>query len=200
MSIIEIGKKRRKGRSVQELIGIKRFTDYGLLTNKGEIIFFQVSPTNISVLSKQSIEFKIEKLKLLLSAIPDIEITCTDSAESFDNNKAYLHKRYDEEQNPKVKQLLSKDIAFLDDIQLEMSTARSFVFSVKYKSKNPEQVFQTANEVEKAISGEDFDIKRMSKADIKRYLGLYFGTSMNGEQMPDVDGVQYINANEGQEA
>lgn len=99
MSIIEIGKKRRKGRSVQELIGIKRFTDYGLLTNKGEIIFFQVSPTNISVLSKQSIEFKIEKLKLLLSAIPDIEITCTDSAESFDNNKAYLHKRYDEEQN-----------------------------------------------------------------------------------------------------
>lgn len=191
MSVLEIRKKRRKGHSVQELMGIKRFTDYGLLTNKGEILFFQVAPTNISVLSKQSIEYKVNKLKLLLSAIPDIEITCTDSAESFDNNKAYLHKRYDEEQNPKVKQLLSKDIAFLDDIQLEMSTARSFVFSVKCKLKNPEQVFQTANEVEKTISGEDFDIKRMNKADIKRYLGLYFGTSMNGELMPDVDGMQF---------
>ena len=45
-------RRRRRGRSVQELIGIKSFTDYGLLTNKGEIVFFSVAPTNISVLSK----------------------------------------------------------------------------------------------------------------------------------------------------
>lgn len=184
--------RKRKGASVQELIGIKRFTDYGLLTNKGEIIFFQVAPTNISVLSKQSIEYKINHLKLILSAIPDIEITCTDSAESFDNNKVYLQKRYEEENNSKVKELIEKDIAFLDDIKAEMSTARSFVFSAKCKSKSAEQVFQTVNDIEKTISDEGFDIKRMGKADIKRYLGLYFGTTMNGELMPDVDGGQFI--------
>ena len=182
----------KRGKSVQELMGIKRFTDYGLLTSRGEIVFFQVEPTNISVLSKQSIEYKINHLKLVLSAIPDIEITCTDSAESFDNNKAYLQRRYEAEGNIKVKELLNEDIAFLDDIQLEMSTARSFVFSAKCKSKSPEQVFQTINDIEKIISDEGFNIKRMGREDIKRYLGLYFGTSMNGELLPDVDGGQFV--------
>ena len=184
--------KKRKGHSVQELIGVKRFTEYGLLTNRGEIIFFKVAPTNISVLSKQSIEYKTNHLKLVLSAIPDIEITCTDSAESFDNNKAYLQRRYEEENNSKVKELIDKDIVFLDDIQAEMSTARIFVFSAKCKAKSSEQVFQILNEIEKTISDEGFDIKRMSKPDIKRYLALYFGTSMNGELLPDVDGGQFI--------
>ena len=67
-------RRRRRGRSVQELIGIKTFTDYGLLTNKGEIVFFSVAPTNISVLSKENIGMKIQKLTELLSAIPDAEI------------------------------------------------------------------------------------------------------------------------------
>ena len=41
--------KKKKGRSVQELMGIKTFTKYGLSTNKGELLFYLVSPTNISV-------------------------------------------------------------------------------------------------------------------------------------------------------
>ena len=184
--------RKRKGSSVQELIGIKRFTDYGLLTNKGEILFFRISPTNISVFSKQSVEKKINDLKILLSAIPEIEITCTDSAESFDNNKAYLHNRYDKEKNPKVKDLISKDIEFLDGIQAEMSTARSFILSVKCKNKTIEQVFQTANDTERTISGEGFEVHRMGKQDIKRLLALYFGTSLNGDLLPDIDGEQYL--------
>ena len=183
---------KRKGRSVQELIGIKRFTDYGLLTSKGEIIFYKISPTNISVLSKQSIEHRIHNLKLLLAAVPDIEITCMDSAECFDNNKAYLNGRYEKETNGKVRELLLKDIAFIDDMQVEMSIARSFIFSVKCKNKNPEQVFQTANDIEKAISGENFEVYRMGKEDIKRILALYFGASLNGDILPDVDGGQFV--------
>lgn len=184
--------RKKKGNSVQELIGIKRFTDYGLLTNKGEILFFKISPTNISVLSKQSIEQKINSMKLLLSAVPDLEVTCTDSAECFDNNKAYLQDRYEKESNPKIKELLNKDMEFLDDIQIEMATARSFIFSVKCKNKNAEQVFQTANDIEKTISGEGFDVGRMGKEDIKRILALYFGASLSGDLLPDVDGLQYV--------
>lgn len=43
--------KKRKGRSVQDFIGVKTFTKYGLMTQKGELLFYLVSPTNISVLS-----------------------------------------------------------------------------------------------------------------------------------------------------
>lgn len=82
--------KKRKGRSVQDFIGVKTFTKYGLMTQKGELLFYLVSPTNISVLSYVNIEIKIRHLMMVLSSIPDIEITCTDSSECFDDNKAYL--------------------------------------------------------------------------------------------------------------
>lgn len=82
--------KKRKGRSVQDFIGVKTFTKYGLMTQKGELLFYLVSPTNISVLSYVNIEIKIRHLMMVLSSIPDIEITCTDSSECFDDNKAYI--------------------------------------------------------------------------------------------------------------
>ena len=116
--------KKKKGRSVQDLIGIKTFTKYGLATNKGELLFYLVSPTNISVLSHINIEIKIRHLMMVLSAVPDIEITCTDSSECFDDNKSYLRERLSEEQNPKVRKIIKKDIDFLDHIQMEMATAR----------------------------------------------------------------------------
>ena len=113
--------KKKKGRSVQDLMGIKTFTKYGLATNKGELLFYLVSPTNISVLSAVNIEIKVRHLMMVLSAIPDIEITCTDSFECFDDNKAYLQGRLAEENNPKVRRLLKKDMDFLDSIQVEMA-------------------------------------------------------------------------------
>ena len=184
--------KKRKGRSVQDLIGIKTFTKYGLATNKGELLFYLVSPTNISVLSHTNIEIKIRHLMMVLSAIPYIEITCTDSSECFDDNKSYLQERLSEEHNPKVKKIIKKDIDFLDHIQMEMATARQFLFIARLKNTKDKQTFDTANRIEKVISEQGFEVRRMQKADIKRFLALYFEASMNGEQLPDTDGEQFF--------
>lgn len=192
--------RKRKGTSVQDLIGIKSFGNYGLKTNKGELLFYLVAPTNISVLSHTNIEIKIRHLMMVLSSIPDIEISCTDSSECFDDNKAYLNSRLEEEINPKVKKTLKKDLEFLDQIQVEMATARQFMFIARCKAKKSEQVFQTANRVEKVISEQGFEVRRMKKEDIKRFLALYFDASFNGEQMPDVDGEQYFEVSEDEEA
>lgn len=191
--------KKKKGGSVQELIGIKTFTKYGLKTNRGELLFFLVAPTNISVLSHTNIEIKVRHLMMVLSSLPDIEIACTDSSECFDDNKAYLHTRLDEEINPKVKRVLKKDVEFLDQIQVEMATARQFLFIARCKAKKPEQVFQMANRVEKVISEQGFEVRRMKKEDIKRFLALYFDASFNGEQMPDIDGEQFFEVDEDDE-
>lgn len=181
-----------KGKSTQDLIGAKTFTKYGLLTNKSELLFFNVSPTNISVLSLTNIEIKIRHLLMVLSAIPNIEIACTDSCECFDDNKNYLSCRLSEEQNPKVRKILKKDIDTLDHMQTEMATARQFMFILRCKGMKQEQIFQTANRTEKIISEQGFEVHRMKKADIKRFLAIYFGASMNGDQIPDVDGEQYF--------
>ena len=188
--------KKRKGNSVQDLIGVKTFSKYGLKTNKGELLFYLVAPTNISVLSHTNIEIKVRHLMMVLSSIPDIEIACTDSSECFDDNKAYLHYRLDEEFNPKIKKLLKKVIEFLDQIQVEMATARQFLFMARCKAKKPEQVFQMANRVEKVITEQGFEVRRMKKEDIKRFLALYFDASLNGEHMPDIDGEQFFEVSE----
>lgn len=192
--------KKKKGRSVQEMLGIKTFTKYGLATNKAELLFYLVSPTNISVLSYTNIEIKIRHLMMVLSAIPDIEINCTDSSECFDDNKAYLHGRLAEEQNPKVRRMIKKDIDFLDNIQVEMATARQFLFIARLKNQKDKQTFDTANRIEKVISEQGFEVRRMKKADIKRFLALYFDASMNGEQMPDGDGEQFYEVDDDEEA
>lgn len=180
--------KKKKKNSVQELIGIDTFSKRGLKTRNGELVFFSISPTNISVLSKENIQTKIWHLMMVLSAQPDIEITCLDSCERFDDNKSFMVDRHAKEVNPNVKLCLEKDIEYLDNIQIEMSTARQFMFVVRFKREKEEQIFNQINRVEKAIAEQGFEVKRMRKDDIKRFLAIYFGASMQGELIPDIDG------------
>ena len=174
--------------SVQDLIGLERFTRFGIKTDKAELAFFSVEPTNISVLSAANIDVKIHHLMMLLSTIPDFEILAFDSCECFDTNKMYVKKRLQTEQNEAVRKLLQADYDFLDEIQVEMSSARQFIFAVRFRREKDEQIFNIINRVDKAISEHGFAAKRMGKSDIKRMLALYFGTSISGEDIPDIEG------------
>ena len=113
--------------STQDMLGIKSFSRNGIQTNgHGEIVYFTVKPTNISVLSRVAVGIKIKHLMQLLSAQPDIEIICLDARENFDDNKLYLDARLEDETNAKIRDLLERDKQFLDEIQVQMSTAREF--------------------------------------------------------------------------
>ena len=163
---------KRKNNGVQGLIGFERFTRFGVKTDKAEIAFFSVEPTNISVLSAANIDVKIHHLMMLLSTIPDFEILALDSCECFDTNKMYVKKRLQTEQN---------------------EAARQFMFAVRFRREKDEQIFSTLNRVDKAISEHGFTARRMSKSDIKRMLALYFGTSISGEEIPDIEGENEFN-------
>lgn len=185
-------KRKQRGRSVQELMGIRGFTRYGLATEHGELLLFRVSPVNISVLSSSNIDVKIHTLQTALTVMPDLEIICTDSCECFDANKAYLRQREREESNACVRRLLHQDGEMLTELQAEMSTARQFVFLRRCFGLKPEQVLSLVNETHKQLAGAGFEVQRMKKPDIKRFLAIYFGASMDGDRMPDVDGAQYV--------
>lgn len=188
-------KKKKRGQSMQNLIGITQFTKYGVKTNKGELVYFNISPTNISVLSKENIEIKIRHLMMFLSAIPDIEIVCLDSCECFDENKQYVQKRLKEEPNVKVRKALQNDLEFFDTIQVEMSSARQFMLVARFNNEKEEQVFQTVNRIVKASKEQGFDTKRFNKNEIKRFLSIYFEASFVGDEMSDVDGEKWLDTN-----
>ena len=180
--------KRRRGRSTQELLDIQGFTRYGLRIGKHELLYYVVSPTNISVLSNVNIAVKIHHLTMALSTLPDIEIVCQDSCECFDHNKHHMQSLLKKEPNPKVRRTLQKDLGFLDSIQIETSTARQFMFVARVKYEKEDQILPYASRVEKTIAEQGFEVRRLGKAEIKRTLAIHFEASIQGDLMGDVDG------------
>ena len=183
---------RRRRKSTQDLIGIKGFTKYGLATNRGELLFFLVSPTNISVLSHANIEIKIRRLLMALESVPDLEMACLDSCECFDENKRFVSGRLETEENPAVRAVLEKDLEFLDGIQIEMATARQFLFIKRVRESKEDAVFVQRNRTQKVISEQGFEARALDKEGIKRLLAIYFGASSNGDAIGDYDGEQYL--------
>ena len=175
--------------STQALLGVKSLTRNGIQTNShGEIVYFLVKPTNISVLSRASVGVKVRQLMQLLTVQPDIEILCMDARENFDDNKLYLDARLEDETNARIRELLEQDKTFLDEIQVQMSTAREFLFAVRMRNESDEQSFSTLNRIEKSINEQGFDCSRAEKDDVKRILSRYLGINTDETQLDDNDG------------
>lgn len=186
-------RKHKRGRkSVQNLLGLQGFTNYGLKTTGGELVYFAIQPINISVLSPANIENKIKKLHVVLNSHPRLEVICMDSAQRFDNNQLFIDQRILQENNPQVQLALKKDREFLSSIQLEMSTARQFVVILRFKNEKESQVFTDINIARKTFHDEGFEVHLMGKPEIKRMLALYFGASMKGDLIPDIEGSEHF--------
>ena len=184
--------KKKSKNSLQRLIGFQNFTKYGVKTDKYDFIFYHVEPTNISVLPPEIIENKMHDLAMVLSVVPELEIMALDSCECSDDNKAYVRKRLSEENNEAVQKLLAADLEFLDEIQLGMSTAREFLFIYSFRKEKEEQLFGLINRISKTISDHGFMAHRLTKPEIKRMLALYFGTSITGDAISDIEGEEFI--------
>lgn len=187
--------EKKNRNSLQKLIGFHTFTKYGVKTDKSEFIFFHVEPTNISVLPPEVIANKMHDLAMVLSVVPELEIMALDSCECFDDNKAYVRKRLAVEKNESVRKLLEADLAFLDEIQIGLSSAREFMFIYRFRKEKEEQAFSLINRISKAISDHGFVTHRLAKREIKRMLGLYFGTSIIADEISDIEGEEYVKEN-----
>lgn len=180
---------KSKNISTQDLLGVKNFSRNGIQTaGHGELVYFMITPTNISVLSHASIGQKIHHFMQLLSTQPDIEILCTDARENFDDNKLYLDERAKEETNKKVRDLLLQDKSFLDNIQIQMSTSREFLFVARLRNESDEQSFVNLNRIEKLINEQGFDCRRAKHDDVKQMLSRYFGVGQADVPIDDTDG------------
>ena len=168
---------RKNEVSTQDFLGIRAFSRNGLMTDgQGELVYFTVKPTNISVLSDASVMLKVHQLMQFLSVQPDIEFVCMDAKENFDGNKLYLEERQEKEPNRKIRELL------------EMSTAREFLMVARLRNETDEQSFANLNNIEKLINEQGFDCTRGMRDDVKRILSRYFGVGLPDRQIDDTDG------------
>ena len=183
----------KKQASTRQLIGAKEITDYSLVTyGQGELVYFIVKPTNISVLSQASVGARIYALMTVLKGVAEIEMLCLNSRESFEDNKRFLRFRIEQEENPVVRKLLEKDLTHLDRIQVQVATAREFLIVIRLKDEKETEVFPYLARIEKSLKEQGFSVKRADKEDIKRLLAVYYEQNVTTEKFEDFDGERWI--------
>ena len=95
-------KKDAREQSTRQLMGIDEITDYGIATRMGELVFFIIKPTNISVLPDAGVGARIYALLNVVKGMAEIEMLALNSKESFENNKAFYRQRANEEELPVI--------------------------------------------------------------------------------------------------
>ncbi len=174
--------------STQSLMGIESIGDYSLVTSHGELVFFIVHPTNLSVLSDHSVAGKIYGLMTVLKGVSELEILCLNSKENFDENKAYINNRIEQEDNPEILDLLKQDSKNLDRIQVTMATAREFLIAFNLRKEDVKAKENLIINIESLFKKGGFNLKLATEEDIKRFLSVYFEQNVTTEKYEKYDG------------
>lgn len=186
-------KEAEKRLSTRQFIGAKEITDYSLVTyGQGELVYFIVKPTNISVLSESSVGARIYALMTVLKGVAEIEMLCLNSRESFEDNKRFLKSQMEQEENPVIRRLLEQDQTHLDRIQVQMATAREFLIMLRLKDEKESDIFPYLSRIEKSLKEQSFSVKRADKEDIKCILAVYYEQNVTTEKFEDFDGERWI--------
>ncbi len=178
--------------STQSLMGIESIGEYSLVTSHGELVFFIVHPTNLSVLSDHSVAGKIYGLMTVLKGVSELEILCLNSKENFDDNKSFLQRRMEEEQNPVLRELLQKDSDSLDRMQIQMVTAREFLVVIRLRKEKAGDMLPYLSQMEKSLKDQGFTTRRADSEDIKRMLAVYYEQNVTSDHYENFDGERWV--------
>lgn len=186
-------KQEKQKTSTRELISCKAVTDYCLQTyGHGDIVYFLVEPTNLSTLSEESVRARIYALMTVVKGMAELEFMCLNSRENFDDNKRYLRERMQTESQSAVRKLLEQDLAYLDQIQVQMATSREFLILVRLREEKNNEIFPYLSRIEKSLKEQGFVAKRAGKADIQTILAIYFEQNVTTERFEDYDGERWV--------
>lgn len=185
-------KKDKRRQSTQDLLGVKKITDYCISTDAGDLVFYIIKPTNISVLPAGAVSAKIRALQNTLSAQAGVELLAMNSRESFNATCLFYHDRMQAEQNPAIRELLEQDRAFLDEKQVQMTLAREFYLAVRLKNEKPDTAYTLLSTIETKFRDNGFTTRRAGKEDLKRLLAIYFEQNTTTERFEDYDGQRFL--------
>ena len=185
-------KKDKAAHSTRQLMGIEEIKDYCIVTRTGNLVFFIIKPTNISVLPDSSISARIYALLNVVKGQAEIEMLALNSKESFECNKDFYRERLSQEELPAVRRLLEQDSKHLDRIQVLMASSREFYILVRLQGKKESDVLSYLSRIEKSIKDNGFTVRRATEEDIKRMLGVYFEQNVTTERYEDHDGERWV--------
>ena len=193
----KLKKELRALQSTRQLMGIDRLTDHGVITPKGELVYFLIRPDNLSVLSAEVIRGRVRALMELLRGTNSVRLLALDSRESFAKPKAWYQQRLEQEANPAVRALLERDKAHFDEIQALSASAREFAVAYTLEQHGDESVEVRLLRMAKDIRDRGFHVRVVEEQDVKRLLAVYYQQDVTTEYFEDFDGESAVVSNAG---
>ena len=173
-------------------MGIDTIKDHCIGTRMGDLVFFIIKPTNISVMPDSSISARIYALLNVVKGQAELEMLALNSKESFDRNKNFYRERLAVEDLPAISRLLEQDSNHLDRIQALMASSREFYIIIRLRDDPDADVFSYLSRIEQNINDNGFTTRRATDQDLKRMLGVYFEQNVTTEKFEDSDGERWV--------
>jgi len=187
-------KELRRHLSTRQLMGIDQLTDHGLKTARGELVFYLVSPDNLSVLSPEGIRARVMALTNLLRGVDAVCMMALDSRESFQSNKDWYRRRMEAETLPALRELLRQDAAHLDSIQAGTASAREFALVFELDRQKEENARSQVTRLEKNIRDQGFRVRQAVRQDLMRLLAVYYQQDVTTDIFDSIDGERAVTA------
>ena len=184
-------KQLKQRQSTRQLMGVRKVLPHGVAVSGGCLVFFQIRPDNLSVLSAEGIRQRVTALGNLFRAEEHVEILALDARESFQKIQAFYQARLDDETAPKVRELLQKDIAYLDEIQARSASSREFIL-VLHLEEQAALDEGGLRQKEKALCDHGISVRLTEEQDVKRLLASYYLHGVDPESLEDVDGERAV--------
>ena len=185
-------KELRRHLSTRQLMGIDQLTDHGLKTARGELVFYLVSPDNLSVLSTEGVRGRVRALTELLRGMEAVELLALDSRESFQSNKHHYQSRLEQEELPAIRELLRCDCGHLDEIQSATASAREFALIYRRDDKTGDDTGYL-KQLEKRVRDCGFHVRMAEEQDMMRLLAVYYQQDVTTERFEHFDGERSAN-------
>ena len=184
-------KRLKQRQSTRQLMGIRKLLPHGVAISGGSLVFFLIHPDNLSVLSAEGIRQRVTALSNLFRAEEQVEVLGLDSRESFQQNQVYYQTRLEEETTPKIRELLQKDISYLDEIQTTSASSREFVLVLRMEEQAALDE-GGLRQKEKSLCDHGISVRLAEEQDVKRLLVSYYLHDADPESLEDVDGERVV--------
>ena len=184
-------KRLKQRQSTRQLMGIRKLLPHGVAIPGGSLVFFLIRPDNLSVLSAEGIRQRVTALSNLFRAEEQVEVLGLDSRESFQQNQVYYQTRLEEETTPKIRELLQKDISYLDEIQTTSASSREFVLVLRMEEQAALDE-GGLRQKEKSLCDHGISVRLAEEQDVKRLLVSYYLHDADPESLEDVDGERVV--------
>jgi hypothetical protein len=178
--------------STRQLMGIQSIEDFCVATRMGDLVFFLIKPTNLSVLPDTGVTARIHALLHVVKGQAEIDLLALNAKESFEDNKRFYRVRLDQEELPAIRRLLEQDSRHLDQIQVLTASAREFYMVIRLRNEKESDFLPYLSRIEKHIRDNGFAVRRAGEQDLKRMLAVYFEQNVTTDQYEDYDGDRWV--------